>query len=280
VQPPQRKRPRNPDSLALVVPAQKQRHSGMFRDQTIQHISLVAERLRSLQDPEADVLHEVLDELTDYVVDEKVLDRTKIGKDVAGLQKHSDLEVASKAKALIVQWKKDRDTRNKVIKSFREKAELSMHDARKLEEGLFNAACPLGYLEGDGFRSYQRHFLRIQTHLRAQGAGNLRQRLRDGELCPAEVAFQPDEDLQTESQRQKVEADRQAGLQEAMGGGRQPEGTVSSEYMCPRCRGNRTLYKDVQTGWHNDQQDVTILVHCLDCGERWKANDDHGLGGS
>jgi len=263
-----------------VVPIKRQ-HSGMFREQTIRGVIGAAQALRSLEDSDASAILEVLDELSDYVVDERVLDKTKIGREVGALQKHSDPEVSSRARALVTQWKKDRETRLKVANSFVSKAKLDMKDARRLEEGLFNAACPLGFLDGDGFKAYHQHFMRISTHLRAQGPGSLVERLRNGELTPGEVAFCEDESLLSEAQIEKLERDRQAGLQEALAStGVAPEGTPSSEYACPRCSSSRCLYKDVQTGWHNDQQDVTILVHCLDCGERWKANDDHGLGGS
>lgn len=259
----------------------KKHHSGMFRNETVQLVTEAADRLKTLQhnaDPAAII--EILDELSDYVIDEKVLERTKIGLDVSALQKHSDAELAGKAKALVTVWKRDRDTRNKVVKGFIEKANLSLKDARRLEEGVFNAACPLGFLEGEGKKNYQRHFIRISTHLKDQGSRGLLQRLREGELELEEVAFQSDESLFSDAKREKVMAHKEAGLKEALATGSQVEGTASSEYVCPRCSSSRCVYKDLQTGWHNDQQDVTILVQCLDCSERWKANDDHGVGGS
>jgi len=279
---PSRKRPLplGPEAGA-IEPARKQ-HSGMFREQTIQGVLCVKEKLRSVvEDRDVAAIVEVLEELADYVVDERVLSKTKIGIDVGALQKHPAADVATRARALVVQWKRDRENRLKVVNSFVNKAKLSEKDARKMEEGLFNAACPLGYLEGEGFKAYHQHFMRISTHLRTQGPNSLLERLQAGELSPAEVASLPDDALLSDAQRERALADRQAGLREALAGqGAEPDGTVTSEYMCPKCQSSRCLYRDVQTGWHNDQQDVTILVQCLDCGERWKANDDHGLGGS
>lgn len=275
------KRPRSSDGDE-IEPVCKQQHSGMFREQTLAHVSRVTEQLRTWstaknEAPDAELVLEILEELADCVVDERVLERTGIGREVASLQKHGDQEVAQRSKSLVVQWKRDRETRNKVVNSFIQKAQLTRKDAKKLEDGLFFAACPLGYLEADGYRNYHKHFLRLSTHLRKKGPGSLFQRLKDQELEPSSVAFLPDDDLITAEQKERIEADRKAGLEQAVAS-TEPEGTVSSEYMCPRCQSSHTIYKDVQTGWHSDQQDVTIIVCCLDCGERWKASDDHGVG--
>jgi len=279
------KRPRTEDTADALVelePVAKISHSGMFREQTLQHVSKVVEQLQiwmapQTEGPAPEHLLEVLEELADCVVDERVLERTGIGKQVTALQKFGHDEVAERSRALVQLWKRDRETRMRVYKSFMEKGQLSKKEARKLEEGLFYAACPMGYLDGEGFRSYQRHFQRLAAHLRKKGPGTLAQRLKDQELDPIDVAFRPDEELWTAEQRLRAEADRKAGLEEALASkGAELEGTVTTEYMCPRCNSTHTVYKEMQTGWHSDQQDVTILVRCLDCGERWKANDDHG----
>mmetsp|Transcript_88638 Transcript_88638/g.225681 ORF Transcript_88638/g.225681 Transcript_88638/m.225681 type:complete len:295 (+) Transcript_88638:79-963(+) len=274
----QEKRPLDADALA-IEPSKRARHSGLFRDNTISFVLKAADRIRQSQDAEPAALMEMLEELTDCVIDETVLLRTNIGKEVAVLQKNTDAEVSAKARALVTQWKRDRETRLKVVKHFQERAQLSVKDSKKLEDGIFNFACPWGFSSGDDKKAYQRHYLRLSTHLKEQGPGALIERLRAGELKPEDLAFRPDEELMSATKREKIEAVRLQGLKEALATtGAEADGTVSTEYMCPRCRSSHCIYKDVQTGWHNDQQDVTILVNCLDCGERWKANDEHGCG--
>merc|ERR1712085_4651 len=241
------KRPRSDEQ-----PAAKVLHSGLFRERTVQQVSLIAEQIRGWGKdlPQASVLVETLEELADHVVDGYVLEKTGIGKELKTLSTHPDQEIKERSSQLIFQWKRDLEMRKKVVGIFVEKASVQKKEARHLEEGLFNFACPLGYLEADGYKSYQRHFVRLSTHLRTHGKGCLAQRMREGEVSCLEEA------LATK--------------------GAQLDGIVTSEYTCPTCGSSKTMYKDVQTGWHSDHQDVTIIVSCLECGERWKANDDHG----
>lgn len=268
------KRPRSDEQ-----PAAKVLHSGLFRERTVQQVSLIAEQIRGWGKdlPQASVLVETLEELADYVVDGYVLEKTGIGKEIKTLSTHPDQEIKERSSQLIFQWKRDLEMRKKVVGIFVEKASVQKKEARHLEEGLFNFACPLGYLEADGYKSYQRHFVRLSTHLRTHGKGCLAQRMREGEVSCLEVAFFPDEELLSVEQRERADQDRKLGLEEALATkGAQLDGIVTSEYTCPTCGSSKTMYKDVQTGWHSDHQDVTIIVSCMDCGERWKANDDHG----
>lgn len=274
---PQKRPAEEDDSCSAIVPHKVRRHAGMFREQTIGLVLILVERVKKAADLAE--LQDVLEELTDCVVDETVLLKTGVGKEVAALQKHADVAIAEKAKVLVAQWRRDRETRQKVAANLQEKTQMSLKASRKLEESIFNFACPVGFATADDKKAYQRHFLRIATHLKDGGPGCLLTRLRDGAVPFEEVAFLPDDELLSTAKREKLEADRQAALKEALAAtGAEAVGTESSEYMCPRCSSNRCIYKEMQTGWHNDQQDMTILLCCLECGERWKASDDHGLG--
>jgi len=273
-----RKRPLDGEAPA-GEPERKRCHSGMFRERTTRYIMQAANTLRGHKDMESAAILEVLEELDDLVVDERTLSVTKIGREVAALQKHADAEISSKAKALVARWKKDREVRNKAAQKFAERSQLPLKEAKKIEEGLFNLCCPWGWLEGDARKEYQRNFVRLSNHLKSQGEDSLVAKLKSGAIAAEEVAFAPDEDLLSAEQRKRAETHRQAGLLAALAPSEDDgSGTLSSDYMCPKCQGSRTMYTEMQTGWHNDQQDVTILVKCLDCGERWKATDDHGLG--
>lgn len=249
-------------------------------------VARVGEQLRALcapapgaasEDGDA-VLRAALDELEVYVVDRTVLSRTQIGAEVSKLRKHEDPNIAERARTLLAQWKRDDEVRRKAIDGF-QKFGLKARDAKQLEVGLFNTAAPLGLMEGDEYRSYQRHYKRICTHLRGCGEGTLKQRIEEGHVAAAQVAALPDDELLTSQRKRQRLEEEQEGLRNALGGTTEPTGTVTEAYRCPKCSSSRTAYKDVQTGWHNDQQDMTILVLCLECGERWKEGDDHGLAG-
>jgi len=195
------------------------------------------------------------------------------------LEKHADTEVVHKAAALHSQWKRDFHIREQVIEGFSIKGTLRKRDARQLEEGLFYSACPLGLLEGDGYRSYIRHYKRLCTHLKTRGPGSLAQRLQNNDISFREAAALPDSELLSIEKRQQQQAAQEEGLRAATLT-ETSSSTITSEYVCAKCASARCAYIELQTGWHNDHQDPTILVNCLDCGERWKAADDHGLAGS
>jgi len=269
-------------------------HSGMFKEQTIQVVTALCAELReavahrSSPDARGDrkplSLSYILDKLGDYVVDHRVLQQTQIGKEVGQLKKHAERweepNIAKKAEELRTQWKKDLEIRKKVVEGFKEKGSLAQAHALKLEGGLFNVTCPLGFLEGDAYREYQRHFKRLGNHLKSRGPASLVQRLTDGEVCASDVAIMPDEEIMSREKRQKKEADRQNALKDALAStGSEQTGTVSDEYMCPKCQGMRTSYAEIHSGFHTDGQDATIVVTCLNCSNRWKATDDHGAGG-
>lgn len=223
-------------------------------------------------------LLQVLDSVSEIVVTREVLAATGIGKQVTRLKKRKNEEIRKLAEELLTEWKRDMETRSKVVDRFIRHG-ISKRQAAELEEGLFNSACPLGFLQGLSHKEYIRHCTRLSEHLRSQDEGSLRQRLENGQLQPNQVAFLPNSQLLSAKRQRALEFDMQDSLQAAVLAEKM-EGTETQEYMCPKCRSTRTAYREVQTGWHNDHQDLTILVTCLQCGERWKANDDHGLAGS
>lgn len=263
-------------------------HAGMFRERTIQEVRRVLLVLQRHTAPgaataEVKSVNEIvgaLGELEDFCVDREVLERTSVGKEVRKLQRYPDPRITKRAEALCEQWKKDFEVRKKVVEGFMEKGALKKRDARELEEGLFNSWCPLGILEGEGYDLYKTHYKRLCTHLRTKGPGSLAQRLQDSKISFADAAALPDDELMSNEKRQQVRAAEEEGLRAALATSAEPEGTVTDLYTCPRCQCTRTSYVEMQTGWHSDQQDMTILARCLNCGYRWKASDDHGLAGS
>lgn len=254
-------------------------HCGMFRKRTIEAVQNVKWRLERATDVES--IFEALDELGDYVIDAKVLHTTKIFMQVKQIMKkpETDAQVVGKAEALTSRWKKDYEIRKQVIDTFKQKGNLTEEMAKDMEESLFNASSPLGFLEGDGYRSYQRHFKRLCNHLRTKGAGSVSQQLAERQISPQEVAWLPDDQLMSLDQLEKEQAHREEGLQAALATQAEPEGIATEEFVCPKCSSDRTVYTEKTTAWHTDGQDATILVTCLSCNNRWKANDDHGLGG-
>lgn len=260
-------------------------HAGMFKHHTTKAVAALSAQLReaaALGDAKDQILL-ILEELQDYVIDSQVLHKTQIGKEVAKVKKNAERraehDVAQKAEQLHSQWKKDFDIRKRAIEGFKEKGALNQASASKLEDGLFNFSCPLGFLEGDAYREYQRHFIRLRGHLKARGPGSLVQRLAAGEMCYTEVVSRSDADLMSTEKMRKIEADRQHALKAALApGSAEPQGIVTDEYLCPTCQGTRTSYIEVHSGYHTDGQDATVVVTCLDCKARWKASDDHGGG--
>ncbi|CAK0838523.1 unnamed protein product, partial [Prorocentrum cordatum] len=226
-----------------------------------------------------DAILEALERLTDYCLDRDIIARTAIGKEVGALKKHADAAIAQKAEALVAEWKSDMAVREKVVEGFMEKGSLKKRDAKELEEGLFSAACPLGLLAGEGYRSYQKHYKRLCTHLRDRGPGSLVERLGTRLVEPAQAAWLSDDALRSQEKQLQLVRAQAEGLKNAVVG-EEVQGTISEEYVCPSCQSTKTAYVELQTGWHSDHQDMTILVRCLGCGNRWKASDDHGLGGS
>eukprot|EP00405_Crypthecodinium_cohnii_P048984 CAMPEP_0206606716 /NCGR_PEP_ID=MMETSP0325_2-20121206/51579_1 /ASSEMBLY_ACC=CAM_ASM_000347 /TAXON_ID=2866 /ORGANISM="Crypthecodinium cohnii, Strain Seligo" /LENGTH=644 /DNA_ID=CAMNT_0054123309 /DNA_START=62 /DNA_END=1996 /DNA_ORIENTATION=+ len=250
-----------------------------LREQMVDFVNKQKDAIEK-QAPTVPVLLDILEELSDCIMDDYLLRKTGIGKTIASLRKNADNEVVTKASALVTQWKRDRQTRMQVTDILQKRGKLPTSDAKRLEDSVFHFACPYGLEVGDDKKEYQRHYLRICNHLKESGPGCLMEKLKSGEIWHDEVAFLPDEALLSDAKKQKLEAVRQEALKEALiTTGAQHDGTPSEQYTCPGCNSTQCLYKDVQTGWHNDQQDVTILVQCLNCKYRWKANDDHGLGG-
>eukprot|EP00930_Biecheleria_cincta_P033034 TRINITY_DN22888_c0_g1_i1.p1 TRINITY_DN22888_c0_g1~~TRINITY_DN22888_c0_g1_i1.p1 ORF type:complete len:287 (-),score=57.51 TRINITY_DN22888_c0_g1_i1:59-883(-) len=270
--------------LETLPPPGPRLHSGLFREQTLRDVCTALELLRAeASKPSADsreTILEVLDHLADYVVDLVVLEKTSVGQEMAKLTKHADKDIAQKAEELKTEWRRDYSLRKQVVEGFIEKGSLKRKDARDLEEGLFNSACPLGLLEGEGKKNYQRHYKRLCTHLRTRGVGSLAHRLAEGTLRFLEVASLPDDALLSDEQQQQQRSDKEAGLKAAVQAPQEPQGALTHDYACGKCGSDKCSRQEVQTGWHNDQRDLTIFVSCMGCGHRWKESDDHGLAGS
>lgn len=260
-------------------------HAGMFRERTIREVLDVRSELQGHQvaaSPSAaaaDAILESLERLTDYCLDRDIIARTAIGKEVGALKKHADSGVAQKAEALVAEWKSDMAIRDRVVEGFMEKGSLKKRYAKELEEGLFNAACPLGLLAGEGYRSYQKHYKRLCTHLRDRGPGSLVERLGTRLVELSQAAWLPDDSLRSQEKQLQLVRAQAEGLKAAVVA-EEVKGTISEEYVCPACGSTKTAYQEMQTGWHSDHQDLTIIVQCISCGNRWKAADDHGFGGS
>eukprot|EP00931_Biecheleriopsis_adriatica_P093548 TRINITY_DN67286_c0_g1_i1.p1 TRINITY_DN67286_c0_g1~~TRINITY_DN67286_c0_g1_i1.p1 ORF type:complete len:293 (-),score=71.53 TRINITY_DN67286_c0_g1_i1:74-844(-) len=256
----------------------------MFRQRTLQEVrhalAVLQSQAGSSTVESSQVILEVLDRLFDYVVDGIVLEKTAIGKEVTKLSKHSDKSIAQRAKELSDEWKEHFRLRKQVQDGFMEKGSMKRKEAKDIEEGLFNSFCPLGLLDGEAKKNYQRHYKRLCTHLRTTGPGSLASRLSGGELQYLQIASLPDDVLLSDEQRQQQRSARDEGLQAAVLTAEQPNGSITEDYVCSKCGSSRCSRMEAQTGWHNDQQDMTIFVTCLDCGQRWKESDDHGLAGS
>jgi len=262
-------------------------HAGHFKERTILEVHRVVKCLHDLQketdqNASSELLFEALEELADLCVDRDVLEKTSVGKEVKKMQKqHADPLVCQRAGALCEQWRRDYDVRKKVVDGFVEKGTLNKRDAKELEEGLFNQSCPLGILEGDGYESYKKQYKRLCSHLRTRGQGSLVQRIQDSSVDTSMVMLLSDSELMSCDQRQQQEQVKREAMRQAVTGSCEAEGgTITDEHTCPKCEATRTSYVEVPTGWHKDHQDMTIIVRCLQCGERWKSNDDHGLAGS
>lgn len=255
-------------------------NAGMFRKHAMREVSRIQAALRQHADAGGEcpkTLLRFLRELEIYVVDREVLARTSIGKQVNELKSSPLREVSQAADALLAQWKKDLRVRDQVVQGFSEKGSLKSREARELEEGLFNTTCPMGWLDGEDYASYQRHYKRLCTHLRVRGPGSLVERLSSGTLTTLHVAALPDSELMSTKQREQQQAEKQECLRNVMVGGDDDHRSVSDVFVCPKCQGARTSFQEVQTGWHGSGQDMTVVVSCMECGERWKENDDHGL---
>ncbi|CAE8611181.1 unnamed protein product, partial [Polarella glacialis] len=167
--------------MSLPLPG-PELHAGMFRQRTLKEVGFALDMLRSqagkATEASQTILIEVLERLSDVVVDRVVLERTAVGKEVAKLQRNEDRSIARRAEGLQAEWRRDFGLRKQVVEGFIEKGK----DARDIEEGLFNVFCPLGLLEGQAYKNYQRHYKRICTHLRTRGAGSLVDRLAEGDL--------------------------------------------------------------------------------------------------
>jgi len=250
---------------------------GLFTERTIGEVRALCQRLPT-QGSETELL-KLLDEVEGYPMDATVLQLTGIGKEVTKLKKHRSVKVAQKANELTAEWRSEFQQRNKVVETFASKGGLTKKRARELEVSLFHFACPLALLEGRYYRQYQRHFKRLCTHLRTRGAGNLAEKLTRGAITAAEAVLLPNSELLSDAQRHSALELKDQALRETIIGGQEALGVRTDEYVCPSCGGTQCAHKEVQTSYHTDGQDMTILVACLSCNHRWKAHDDHGLAG-
>lgn len=257
---------------------------GMFRQRTIKEVERIRDMITGKEDKPKYVrlILEGLADLAELCIDREILSRTSIGKLISKLNKHNDITVSRKAAELLQTWKHDHERRQKVVDAFVEKGRgvISKRNAMDMEDGLFDETCPLGIFEGDAFKEYQRHFKRLCTHLRSTaGTGSLIQQLEERTLKYTEVAKLPDSQLMSDQQGQKKLDDKEAGLKSALASTDLDDGVVTDRYMCPKCQSFRCKFKDVQSGSHNDNRGLTIVVRCLDCRNFWKENDDAGLVG-
>ena len=84
---------------------------------------------------------------------------------VQELKRISGSEEIAMAKALRSQWKEDFLLRDQVVKGFCERG-LERKQSRDMEEGLFNACCPLGFLDGEEKKKYTRQYKRcVHIHI-------------------------------------------------------------------------------------------------------------------
>lgn len=267
----------------LDIARSEKLHSGMFRLRTIQEVERIRDMITGKEtNPRCvPLVLEGLADLGELCVDREILGRTSIGKLTSKLSKHADVTVSRKATDLVQSWKHDHERRQKVVDAFVEKGRgvINKRNAMDMEDGLFEEACPLGILEGEGWKEYQRHFKRLCTHLRNDGPGSLIHQLQERSLKYNDVAKKPDTQLISEAQCQKKLDEKKEGLRNAIGCVGNDDGFLSDQYQCGKCKSSRCSYKDVQSGWHNDQQDSTIIVRCLECRHFWKESDDHGLAG-
>ncbi|CAE7841990.1 unnamed protein product [Symbiodinium microadriaticum] len=218
-------------------------HAGLFRDRTIREVEIALQQLHTFEEDCSSedgrkCALEVLEKMADYVVDRVVLERTE-----------ENLEF-----------------RDVAVKRFGEKGGLQKRLCKELEEGLFNHCCPLGFLVGEEKKSYLRHYKRLCTHLRARGSDSLVEKLAKNQFSALQVAALPDSALQTAEKREAQQKAEEIALKEAVLTPEEPLlAAITEDYTCPRCSSHRCCRNEVQTGWHNDHQDPTIIVTCLNC---------------
>ncbi|CAE7312846.1 hypothetical protein AK812_SmicGene38917 [Symbiodinium microadriaticum] len=246
-------------------------HAGLFRDRTIREVEIALQQLHTFEEDCSSedgrkCALEVLEKMADYVVDRVVLERTEVGKAVRKLAKVRDREIAARAQQLVREWKENLEFRDVAVKRFGEKGGLQKRLCKELEEGLFNHCCPLGFLVGEEKKSYLRHYKRLCTHLRARGSDSLVEKLAKNQFSALQVAALPDSALQTAEKREAQQKAEEIALKEAVLTPEEPLlAAITEDYTCPRCSSHRCCRNEVQTGWHNDHQDPTIIVTCLNC---------------
>ena len=113
-------------------------------------------------------------------------------------------------------------------------------------------------------------------HLRSRGYEGLAQRLKDGELAAVVVARLPVSELISGAQLGRQLQLRQGCPEAALASNSTGTGAATNEYTCPKCGGQDCSNIEKVTAHHTDGHDAIILVTCLGCRERWKAQDDHG----
>mmetsp|Transcript_2506 Transcript_2506/g.5014 ORF Transcript_2506/g.5014 Transcript_2506/m.5014 type:complete len:288 (+) Transcript_2506:38-901(+) len=183
----------------------------------------------------------------------------------AEYQKNHPAPAAKKRKALPAPQPKIRDeqeTRSKACEMMQKPPfELADHLAAQLD-----AAMRAGSVEWSP-DDYHRRYLNVKAALKR--IPDLVEKLRSGKVTPGELVANP-EGLKTEDQRERERRDREAAMQEAVGETGQGAGAVSSGFTCPACSHDKAVVQAVQTGWHNAQQDETVLACCAECSHRWK----------
>ncbi|KAH7102441.1 transcription elongation factor [Auriculariales sp. MPI-PUGE-AT-0066] len=120
--------------------------------------------------------------------------------------------------------------------------------------------------QGNSTGNYRSKMRSLYLNLKDKSNPALRQSVVSGDIAIPKLTKMTPQDMASE---QRKEADRilqEENLFKSLGA-KEPEAETSA-FICTRCKGNKTRYRQAQT--RSADEPMTTFVTCVTCGNRWK----------
>jgi transcription elongation factor S-II len=114
--------------------------------------------------------------------------------------------------------------------------------------------------------AYKSKIRSLFQNLKNKSNRQLSQRVFSGEIKPEEFVVMSSEDLKSEERKKQDEDLKKENMNNAMVA--QEEYSISSEFVCGKCKQKKVSYKQAQT--RSADEPMTTFCTCMNCGNRWK----------
>jgi transcription elongation factor S-II len=114
--------------------------------------------------------------------------------------------------------------------------------------------------------AYKSKIRSLFQNLKNKSNRQLSQRVFSGEIKPEDFVVMSSEDLKSEERKKQDEDLKKENMNNAMVA--QEEYSISSEFVCGKCKQKKVSYKQAQT--RSADEPMTTFCTCMNCGNRWK----------